>query len=764
MSPRAVVTSYWAMVSMVVGSTHAAPIEVGPPPLPCPTIQCAVNRAAMRDVASSPGNTPNPDPVEIRVHAGTYPEIVIIPGDGSGAFNGLNDGWTIRNKPGDKVLVQGGFTVGTDRDHVIFEGLDINVTTSSSGFYFGTTARSCRIQNLIIYGNGGGAAIAGSSMYGHNFHDHVTIYGTAYGVSYGYASSAVVANCVTANTLNTGHFSSSASPYSHSDVYGCNPNSEGGQTDDGDNLNWPDGEDPLFASTDPAALAFLHPVTISPCAGSAATAGSRTNGELNMGALPTVPYGFGACCLMDGSTCTVTSSPACDNLGGVYCGDGTDCSICYCEDPPPCCMPDGTCTESRLEDDCLAAGGHWGGAGSTCASILCDQTLFEVGPGKEFATIQAAVDAAALLDDPGATNNNPRPDPVQIVVYEGVYEENVVIPSDPATAFNGANDGWTIRSAECFNVLVRGSISVGLDRDHVTFDGINLDMSTSLSSGFSFSQTARSCSIKNLIIFGNNGSGAAISGSSLYGSNTHDHVTIYGTAYGVSYGYASSVVVTASITAFCTNYGHCSGDGSAYYYSNVYGCNPNSCNGGDICVFCPISADPQFLSTDPANKNFLRLSSTISPCRGTGGTVGRCTGGEANMGAFPSGPAPPEIVGACCIDFTTCLETTLIGCGYSGGFWWLGAGTDCRNYPCCMCGKDPFADVDCDNDVDQDDFAAFQRCLTGEGGPILAGCEDFDRPEPGWPDGDGDVDNNDYQAFEACASGPTIPADKSCDD
>ncbi len=67
----------------------------------------------------------------------------------------------------------------------------------------------------------------------------------------------------------------------------------------------------------------------------------------------------------------------------------------------------------------------------------------------------------------------------------------------------------------------------------------------------------------------------------------------------------------------------------------------------------------------------------------------------------------------------------------------------------------PFADADRDGDVDQTDFAAFQRCYTGSGGPaelfdhLACGC--FDRGIR-----DNRVDGDDLAAFEQCATGPGI--------
>ncbi len=79
---------------------------------------------------------------------------------------------------------------------------------------------------------------------------------------------------------------------------------------------------------------------------------------------------------------------------------------------------------------------------------------------------------------------------------------------------------------------------------------------------------------------------------------------------------------------------------------------------------------------------------------------------------------------------------------------------------------DPFADADEDGDVDQDDFALFQLCYTGAGGPVPAVpayCSCFDTEGAGGMPDD-DIDAGDLTNFEDCASGPTVPADVGCDD
>ncbi len=66
----------------------------------------------------------------------------------------------------------------------------------------------------------------------------------------------------------------------------------------------------------------------------------------------------------------------------------------------------------------------------------------------------------------------------------------------------------------------------------------------------------------------------------------------------------------------------------------------------------------------------------------------------------------------------------------------------------------PFADADEDGDVDQVDYAAFQRCFTGDSSSAqydAEQCHCFDR------DHDGDIGEFDLRLFVNCASGPDVP-------
>ncbi len=72
---------------------------------------------------------------------------------------------------------------------------------------------------------------------------------------------------------------------------------------------------------------------------------------------------------------------------------------------------------------------------------------------------------------------------------------------------------------------------------------------------------------------------------------------------------------------------------------------------------------------------------------------------------------------------------------------------------CQPCNDVLGADADKDGDVDQDDFAQFQACYSGDSNyPTEPGnCNCFDA------DGGGKIDAADFEAFTACATGPGIP-------
>ncbi|MBI4580754.1 MAG: hypothetical protein HY718_13690 [Planctomycetes bacterium] len=101
--------------------------------------------------------------------------------------------------------------------------------------------------------------------------------------------------------------------------------------------------------------------------------------------------------------------------------------------------------------------------------------------------------------------------------------------------------------------------------------------------------------------------------------------------------------------------------------------------------------------------------------------------------------------GACCQAAGVCTQTLVNAC--PGNY--RGIGTNCATPGICPC-PTPFADYDMDGDVDMDDFAGFQRCLTITGGAILQGCECFDQ------DTSGTIDNTDIEKFALCATGKDV--------
>ena len=67
-------------------------------------------------------------------------------------------------------------------------------------------------------------------------------------------------------------------------------------------------------------------------------------------------------------------------------------------------------------------------------------------------------------------------------------------------------------------------------------------------------------------------------------------------------------------------------------------------------------------------------------------------------------------------------------------------------------------DLDCDTDVDQDDFRLFQDCYASPGASVMgAPCDQASF------DGDDDVDQDDFTIFQDCMAGPDVPAARTCD-
>lgn len=77
----------------------------------------------------------------------------------------------------------------------------------------------------------------------------------------------------------------------------------------------------------------------------------------------------GACCNSDQTCSTAATQSACETGGGVWQGDGVDCMDVICGGA--CCV-EGGCLDDVSESTCLGMGGTYNGNGTLCANTLCN--------------------------------------------------------------------------------------------------------------------------------------------------------------------------------------------------------------------------------------------------------------------------------------------------------------------------------------------------------------------------------------------------------
>jgi len=255
----------------------------------------------------------------------------------------------------------------------------------------------------------------------------------------------------------------------------------------------------------------------------------------------------------------------------------------------------------------------------------------EVGSGKTYSTIQAAVDAAS-----GGTmvysNHDQDVSGDDIVVYAGTY--------DGFTVDGNHYDYMTIQAykdpADCNDVservVISGPISIQNWAEGSTFRGFYI-ANTTANATCDFGTAARFNTWRNCVIYGS--SDAAIYGYAQWGANLFDHCTIYDNGQAVDMTYISQVKLNNCIVAF-----NDSGYSGIVHNDSDYNClfdNPTGDPGygsitpGDY----DINLDPLFVSTNPASKYFLYLDPS-SPCVGAAGDGG-------DMGALPY--VPPDCNG-----------------------------------------------------------------------------------------------------------------------
>jgi hypothetical protein len=298
---------------------------------------------------------------------------------------------------------------------------------------------------------------------------------------------------------------------------------------------------------------------------------------------------------------------------------------------------------------------------------------YEVGPGKTYATIQAAVNAAKLADTSNASNSDysglvggvaggaPLPSSVNIVIYGGTYTEQVIIPFDPAgQKIQTKNDNWTLQSAPGETVWLNGGIEVGHGRDYGFIKGINIyqvepdnpPAPGTRNKAFQFTSqdpfqggnTGRGWTVSDLVIHGDQ-TAVGYEGYLQYGSTKFDHVTIYNMYAGVGNGYAAGTDFNNSIVANSLLYDISSGDSynpsiDTQAHDSVIGAYDPNNDGAegvhvldyDAVVLNNAVGNPLFVSTDPNSAGFLRLDQD-SPAANRATTAGLFTDGGFHSGA-----------------------------------------------------------------------------------------------------------------------------------
>jgi len=234
--------------------------------------------------------------------------------------------------------------------------------------------------------------------------------------------------------------------------------------------------------------------------------------------------------------------------------------------------------------------------------------VLEVGGGKPYATIQAAVNAAGNDDE--------------IIVYAGTYGGFTI---------NG-KDQLTVRAykdpALCATVNERVTVDMAIycrsGADNNLIRGFYVANYTTNATCGSYDSTSGN-TWRNLVIYG--GISCGMYGSNMTGADLFDHCTIYDKGYVVSYSTGPIYInATNTIAAFNSHRGYPNG---TVTYSDFFD-NPNPASGytgWTVGAGC-ISADPQFVSTVPSHQYFLHLLAG-SACIGTAGDGG-------NMGALPT--------------------------------------------------------------------------------------------------------------------------------
>lgn len=399
----------------------------------------------------------------------------------------------------------------------------------------------------------------------------------------------------------------------------------------------------------------------------------------------TCGFTTGGCCL--GGVCTEQFQSQCDAGGGLYAGDGTDCSG-GCPGGA-CCVPENPCTTAATQFDCENSGGTWFGDGVDCMDVICGgacclqnscENVFAesacnslgglyLGNGTSCETVVCNDDCAnAIGISTGVTYNGTN------VGATGTDESSCAGTLD-------VNDVWHTWVADCTDNVTFSLCGSGFDTTLAVFDGCG--------------GTELACNDDN----------AAICGP---GNNSELQLNVTaGTTYwiriagwnGANGNYA--LLVTCPPVGACCDGASCqdlSADACGIAGGNYLGdgtdcaSNGSFCTMGACCLLDGSCSDGSEIDCMTMNGQFAggatECSTTICPDVGACCTNGSCEvtfrndcldGGGEFLGADTICEAD-TCMGACCFD-NACTIQDQVDCADAGEVFW-GPGSTCEEVTC----------------------------------------------------------------------------------
>lgn len=495
----------------------------------------------------------------------------------------------------------------------------------------------------------------------------------------------------------------------------------------------------------------------------------------------------GACCLPNGACIEVTAFQ-CDAQCGTFNGAATTCAAASCPQDPvgACCMPDGTCTEV-VEYLCPGA---WHGESTTCGATDC-RPMPTLVWWENFHT-----DLGGVVD---LRDNNPTKE-----LFEGQCDGRLQVHTQSRPNNWEVNDrggkplGTTVNGNDDFSALYRFRWSDLPESEDPMWEFISFH-------GDRNNPTQQAFGV--MLQHNKVGTDYYVRMCSAAGELQYYFLFQCGTTYNlgpdaetneyqlvVSYEGDEHLLTHSIFNADGTLLGESPTQSFQTWDLDIVGPNGPSQNYFDITPPQTTKQDKYDATalthvgwleyTQPTTLNAIWQTDSLAYFSSAGGAYnavygptplgscclpdGTCADDQTEQACLAESGGwsadgtceTVECIGACCLPDATCVDgQTAPDCDALGGSY-AGLGTACAQTECPLppC-SDPFADADFDGDVDQADFAVFQRCHSGAFPYENPGtCHCFDR------DADNDIDGDDYLEFAGCSSGPMVMADPACDD